>query len=116
MRYIALAVLLAAAAPAMAEDRSQTAPPNPGPLTVSVSYSLNAPLTSTAPEDVAEQDRSFRRAMYERAVGECEDLLATIAASCTIGSINVSSQVNVFPGQPPTIYVSTNVSMQVTRK
>jgi hypothetical protein len=116
MRLAFLAALFAAA-PAFAQDAAAAASFAPvGGLMVTVSYGINAPITGTTVEAMAEEDRTFRRAMYARAVSECEDLLATIAASCSLSGISVSSQINSYPGQPPTIYVSTTVTMQIAPK
>ena len=54
--------------------------------------------------------------MYERSARECTDILASIATSCSITGINVSTQVNRTYGQPPSIYVNASVTMQVTLK
>lgn len=86
----------------------------PAATAFSVTYSLNVALNSTDPEAIATQDRADRRALYARAVDECEDVLATIASACSITGISLSTQVNAYPGQPPTLYVSASVSMQVS--
>jgi hypothetical protein len=113
-----LALLCAAlmTAPAIAEESAVTTVVPPGPVSVNISYTINAPLTAMTPEAVTAEDRQYRKAMYERASGECADLLATIAASCQLTNIGVSTQVNRYPGQPATIYVSTNVTMQIALK
>ena len=113
-----LALLCAAllTAPAFAEDSAKLTMVPPGPVSVNISYTINAPLTALTPEAVTAEDRQYRKAMYERAAGECEDLVATIAESCQLTNIGVSTQVNRYPGQPATIYVSTNVTMQVALK
>ncbi len=42
--------------------------------------------------------------------------IATIALTCTITNINVSTQINRNYGQPPQIYANASVAMQVLLK
>jgi hypothetical protein len=116
MRLAFISALALLAVPASGEDVAKQVAATPGPVSVNISYTINAPLVATTPDAVTAEDRQYRKAMYERAAGECEDLLATIAASCQITNIGVSTQVNRYPGQPATIYVSTNVTMQIALK
>lgn len=61
------------------------------PTTVSVQYMLRLPLKS---DDVAEQEKVMetgRRRLYEIGAKECEAILATLASSCTLSSLNVQS-------------------------
>ncbi|WP_309664600.1 hypothetical protein [Tabrizicola sp.] len=109
---LALAVL--PCLPALAQDAPT--PVAGGPVIISVSYSINAPVASESPEALDQADKDYRRALYARAAKECDDLLATIAAECRITDINVSTQVNSFPGQPTTLYVSSTVNTEVTLK
>ena len=104
-----LFVLLAlfAAAPALAQKQ-----------TIQVSASFSAQVLALGENEalLATQERTLKRSMYERAARECEDLRATIALSCPIANVNVSTQINRTYGQPPTLYVNSSVSMQVTLK
>lgn len=82
----------------------------------STSISVNAPLTALdAAAKEAEED-SYRQRLYVRAVKECEGLLATIAKSCMITNVSVSTQVNANPGQPDYLYGTANISMTVELK
>jgi hypothetical protein len=114
----ALAVLaLAAPLPAIAQETALSLPAQPGgPVSVSVSYAVNETLNSVDPEAVAALDAAHRAAMMKRADGECAALLATIATDCAVIAINISTQVNSYPGQPPALYVSSTVNLQVTLK
>lgn len=61
------------------------------PTTVSVQYMLRLPLKS---DDVAEQESVMekgRRRLYEIGARECDAILATLASSCTLSSLNVQS-------------------------
>ena len=101
------ALLLTAAAPAEAQKQS-----------IQVSASFSAQVIATTDNDamMAQQERTLKRSMYERAARECDDLRATIALTCTIGNMNVSTQINRSYGQPPSLYVNSSVSMQITLK
>ncbi len=65
---------------------------------------------------MAEQEKTLKRAMYERAARECDDMRATIALTCSITNIGVSTSINRNYGQPPSIYVNSSVTLQVTLK
>lgn len=104
---IYLAAMLAAAPEALA-----------GGQTVQANASFSAQIMAGSDNDaqITEQEKNLKRAMYERAGRECADIMASVATSCSITGINVSTQVNRNYGQPPTIYVSSSVTMQVTLK
>jgi hypothetical protein len=86
--------------------------------TIQVNSSFNAQIfvaNETEPQ-IQEQERSLKQSMYERATRECELLRASIALSCRITSIGVSTQINRSHGNPPTFYINANISMEVTLK
>jgi hypothetical protein len=109
-------ILAVLAGPALADEAATVPSGMAGGISVSSSYSVNAPVTGAGQAAMDAEEREYRRAMYSRATTECEDLLATIAANCALTSISVSSQVNAYPGQPPTLYVSVSVTAQVELK
>ena len=110
----ALLVLAAlTASPAFADDLTVAAPPG-GPVAVNVSYAINETILSTEPEALAALDSTHRKTLMLRAEGECAAFLATIATDCTVSGISISTQVNSYPGQPPTLYVNSNVTLQIT--
>jgi hypothetical protein len=118
LRLIAL-LALCLATPAMADLTMGTpaAPaggPPGGPVAVNVSYAINETILSTAPEALAALDAAHRKTLMLRAEGECAAFLATIATDCAVTGINISTQVNSYPGQPPALYVNSNVSLQIT--
>ena len=80
------------------------------------SISLNLPLTATDRAARQAEEDGYRRDLYARSVGECRVLLDSIAKSCTITSISVSTQTNTNPGQPDYLYASSNIAMQVELK
>ncbi len=89
-----------------------------GSEAIQANASFSAQIVVAIDDDVkiTEQEKNLKRAMYQRSAGECTDILASIATSCSITGISVSTQVNRTYGQPPTIYVNSNVTMQVTLK
>ena len=96
-----------------------TAPPAEAagqPIQVSASFSAQVVTAGDNEALIAQQERTLKRSMYERAARECEDLRSTIALTCAITNMNVSSQINRTYGQPPTLYVNSSVSMQITLK
>lgn len=108
LRTLSAAALLAAlAAPALAAG---------APIWVNNSYSMQIPADTETDARITDQEKSLKRSMYERAARECEDLKATIALSCQVTNINVSTQINRNPGAPSQLYVTANVQMQVTLK
>ena len=108
LRVLSTTALLAAlASPAYAAGPA---------IWMNTSYSLQMPADADTDTRITEQEKTLKRSMYERAARECEDLKATIAQTCQLTSINVSTQINRNPGTPTQIYVSTNVQMQVTIK
>lgn len=40
--------------------------------------------------------------------------LATIASECSLTGINISTQVNSYPGQAPTLYLNSGATLQIT--
>ena len=85
-------------------------------IQASASYSMTVMVAADDDAAMAGQEQKIKRSLYERAARECGDLLATIALSCSITNINVSTQINRNYGQPPQIYANANVAMQVTLK
>ena len=115
---LALVLLaLAAPLPALSQESALAMPSQPGgPVSVNISYAVNETLNTIEPAAVAAVESAHRDAMLKRADGECAAILATIATDCAVTAINISSQVNSYPGQPPALYISSTVSLQVTLK
>ena len=118
-RLVALTLTLALGPGlAAAEGVATTTGPDgaaPGIL-FNTSINLNLPLVAADRAGKQAEEDAYRRDLYTRSVGECQVLLDSIAKSCTITSISVSTQTNSNPGQPDYLYVSSNISMQVELK
>lgn len=106
---VAAALALAMLVPINAAHAGQT-------IQANASYSMTVMVASDDDAAMAGQEQKIKRSLYERAARECGDLLATIALTCSITNINVSTQINHNYGQPPQIYANANVAMQVTLK
>lgn len=115
-RHLAVLSLAAClATPVLAEDTAIVIPAIPGgPVAVNVSYAINEPVASTDPAALAAVDAAHRKTLLLRAKGECTGFLATIATDCAVTGISISTQVNSYPGQAPTLYVTSNVTLQIT--
>lgn len=112
----ALALALTLCAPgARAQDDTVSSATAPG-IIFSTSISLNLPLAGADSAARRVEEDGHRRDLYARSVGECQVLLDSIAKSCVITSINVSTQTNSNPGQPDYLYLSANIAMQVALK
>lgn len=108
--------LLAAPLSALAQDTATPAPASSGGVTISTSISLNLPLMAPDRAGKLAEEELRRRDLYARSVGECAVLLESVAKSCTITGISVSSQTNSNPGQPDYLYASASITMQVELK
>lgn len=116
MRLSALPLLCLMSLPAMAQDEMGDMGMMPPGVYFSTSISVNAPMTGMdAVAKEAEED-AYRQRLYVRSVKECEGLLATIAKTCEITNVSVSTQVSSSPGQPDYLYGTANISMNVELK
>ena len=120
--FVALTGLLAGTAAAgetvtaVASDRAFTAAAGGGAIQVNSSFNTQVFVANETEPQIQEQERSLKQSMYERATGECELLRASIALSCRMTGISVSTQINSSPGSPATLYVNTYVNMEVRLK
>jgi hypothetical protein len=104
--------------PALAEDLATdtSTMAGMGGIAFNSSISLNLPLIALDRAGKQAEEDGIRRDLYARSVQECDLLLESIAKSCAITSVNISTQVNSNPGQPDYLYVSSNITMQVELK
>lgn len=108
MRNVIYAVMMLVAAPqALAAGQ-----------TIQATASFSAQIVAAADNDteITQQEKNLKRAMYDRAARECTDIMASVAISCSITGINVSTQATRNYGQPPAIYVNSSVTMEVRLK
>ena len=115
MRLSALPLLFLMSVPAVAQEEMDMSGMMSG-IYFSTSIGVNAPMAGAdAAAKEAEED-AYRQRLYVRAVKECDGLMATIAKSCMITNVSVSTQVNASPGQPDYLYGTANISMTVELK
>ena len=112
--FIALAGLLTATTAAAEEN--MTAFSAGEAIQVNSSFNAQIFVANEAEPQIQEQERSLKQSMYQRATGECELLRASIARTCRMTSISVSTQFNRSPGNPATFYINANISMEITLK
>ena len=114
----ALTTLIATLAfPALAQDTGEmTMSGMPPGVAFNTSISINAPLTGLDPAAKAAEEDAYRKSLYTRSVGECAVLTETVAKSCVVTGVNVSTQINSNPGQPDYLYATANILMQVELK
>lgn len=117
MRFAAtiLATALILSAPLARAQETATADGAMG-IMFNTSISLNLPLTGTDVAARQAEEDVHRRNLYTRSVGECRVLLDSIAKSCVITAVSVSTQTNSNPGQPDYLYAASNITMQVELK
>lgn len=85
-------------------------------VSVSVNYTFTLPPDAGADAADGASERGRRQA-YEMAGRECANLLETIAATCSLGSINVSSQPQRGYGQAPEgINIRASANFKITPK
>ncbi len=112
--------LILALGPGLAVAQDTATPTGAGTATPGIlfntSINLNLPLLAADRAGKQAEEDALRRDLYDRSVGECQVLLDSIAKSCTITAINVSTQTNSNPGQPDYLYISSSIAMQVELK
>lgn len=108
-KFLMCAMAFSALPVQAAEDK-----PQPVIIEVSVSFNLPTSAASDKPDDVAAALERGRKQAYEVAARECAALLATIASTCKLDRINVTSQAGSGRGEAPQI--SANVSYRVQPK
>jgi hypothetical protein len=120
MRHAVVLALGLSLIPGLALSQDNTANTTlagpPSGIMINTSISLNLPLTGADRDSKQAEEDAQRRGLYARSVKECALLLDSVAKSCVITSISISTQINSNPGQPDYLYVSSNIGMQVELK
>jgi len=70
-------------------------------VNVNASFNSQAPLADTSDEAIASTQRTSRRFIYKMAVRECAVLKETIAETCRLTNLNVSTNVQHPSGNNP---------------
>jgi hypothetical protein len=117
MRKTLLTIFCLSATSAFAEDAAPDAQAIlPGAVAISTSYSINGPMLAKTLPDSALEEQAYRKSLYQQSAKECEDLLATIAKTCSVTNISVSTQITRQAGMADQIYGSGSVNLQIEFK
>jgi hypothetical protein len=116
MRCLALLAIPLTLAATLAEAQDPEAAIGASGVAFSTSISVNLPLMAADRNGKLAEEEGHRKDLYKRSVRECAILLETIASTCTITGVSVSSQINSNPGQADYLYASSNITMQVELK
>ncbi len=102
--------------PASASMRSSLLQ-GPDIVHVNVSFNSQVPLADTSDEAIASTQRTGRRFIYRMAVKECAALKETIAETCRLTNLNVSTTVQLQSGNHPVMLnLSGNAQFAVSLK
>ena len=86
-------------------------------INVSVGFNTRLPLTDLGEEALAEAQKQGRRFVYRLAREECAVLKATIAETCRLTNLNVSTQIQAGNNQTPVqLYINGSANFQVSLK
>ncbi len=88
------------------------------PVTVNVGFNAEVPLVDPDEAKLAAVQKAGREYFYKLARGECALLLATIAETCILTSLHVSTNVrqqNYYATQP-LLYIDGNADFTITLK
>ena len=86
-------------------------------VNVSVSFNSHLPITRTDDDALAELQTAARKRVYGMAARECIFLMESIAASCRLTGINVSTQIQHPNGNnPPMLYLNGSAQFAITLK
>ena len=86
-------------------------------VNVNVSFNSQVPLADTSDDSIANTQRTGRRFIYRMAVKECAVLKETIAETCRLTSLNVSTNVqNQANRSPVTLNLNGNAQFAISLK
>ena len=85
-------------------------------VNVSISFNSQSPLTETSEKAIVAIQKLGRKMIYRMAREECETLQSTIAETCTLTSLNVSSQLRQQHNRPNSLYINGSAQFSITLK
>lgn len=88
----------------------------PKAVQVSVSFNSQFPLADESEDTVAALQKAGRRMVYAMAGKECDTLRETIARSCKLTSLNVSSQMRQQGNGESALYLNGSARFAITLK
>ena len=108
---------LGLAAPAEIKARASMVVPPVMAVSVSVNFSIQLPLADLSEKSIRQAQESGRRLFYRLSQGECKVLLETIAKTCRLSNLNVSTRLRERSNQVPMkLNLSGNSRYQITLK
>ena len=89
--------------------------PGHNAVNVNVSLNMEVPLADDSAEAMAAAQIDGRKILYRLATSECPVLLETIAATCRLTNLNVSTQIRrQNKPNPISLYVNGNAQFAIT--
>ena len=86
-------------------------------VNVNVSFNSQVPLADTSDDSIANTQRTSRRFIYRMAVKECAVLKETIAQTCRLTNLNVSTNMQHPSGNNPVMLnLSGNAQFAISLK
>ena len=112
----AIAAMLATSAGAGSATARLVSPYHANTVNVSVSFNSQTPLTETNDKAIAAIQKMGRKLIYKMAREECATLRNTIAETCQLTNLNVSSQLRHQHNQPNSLYINGSAQFSITLK
>jgi len=113
-----LAGFVLAPGAASAETSVVTLFPEGQPVTVNVGFNAEVPLPDPNDAKLAATQKAGREYIYRLAQNECAQLLATIATTCQMTSLHVSTDLRQqnYYAIAPLLYIYSNADFTITLK
>ncbi len=88
------------------------------PVTVNVGFNAEVPIADPDETRLAATQKVWRERVYRLGREECTRLLAVVAETCRLTSINVSTDIRQYPYNPtlPLLYINGNDEFAITVK
>ncbi|MGB5215748.1 MAG: hypothetical protein WBN88_19150 [Anderseniella sp.] len=91
---LAAAVFCGVASTSSHSEARSIAAPASSVINVNVSFDMQMPLANNEANTLSDAQTRGRKMIYRQAVAECPVLLETIAATCSLTRLNVSTRIN----------------------
>ena len=85
-------------------------------VNVSISFNSQTPLTETSDKAISVLQKMGRKMIYKMAREECETLRKTIAQTCSLTNLNVTSQLRHQHNRPNSLYINGSAQFSITLK
>ncbi len=112
----AVAAVLATSAGAGSATARLVSPYHTNTVNVSVSFNSQTPLAETNDKAVAAIQKMGRKLIYRMAQEECKTLRSTIAQSCQLTNLNVTTQLRHQHNRPNSLYINGSAQFSITLK